>query len=124
LGILYCFLETLQHLFVGVDEHLIVELELKLQVGDNPEVHCQVAMIATHTIQQSHQFHPYLPQPDDPQGLLYLNLDRVAHQVLLEYGVEEQTSVLLQHGLGMRFLLVELNPEELAQLLERVLLSI
>jgi hypothetical protein len=45
------FFEILKCLLIGVDEHLVIEQEGKLHIGDNSEVEGQVAMIAAHAIE-------------------------------------------------------------------------
>jgi len=35
LSVLHCFLEVLESLFVGVDQHLVIKLELKLHARND-----------------------------------------------------------------------------------------
>jgi hypothetical protein len=122
LRFLHCLFEVLEGLLVGVDEELVVKGEFEVHAGDHAQVEGEVPMVAAHAVEDVDQLHPHFPDLDGPYHLLQLDLNRVYHLVLAEDCLEEPLSALLQQGVHVGLLLVELDAEEAAELLERLLL--
>ena len=84
-----CLFKWLKYLFVGVDQHFIIKLELEFIIRYGSEIKCQIPVIAAHSIQNIHHFQTIFSQFYNSECLLNLYLDWINNQMLLQNSIEE-----------------------------------
>ncbi len=61
-----CFFKWLKYLFIGIDQHFIIKLELEFIIRYDFEIKCQISVIAAHSIQNVHHFQTIFSQFNNP----------------------------------------------------------
>ena len=124
LSILHWLLKVLEHLFIGIDEHLIIQMKFKCLLRKHSKIKSQISMIASHSIEQTYQLDSNFSKSNNSKHFLYLYFYRIGNKMLLQDSIKEDRSIFLEHCLCMSFLLIKFDSKELTQLLHCMFLVV
>lgn len=96
LSFFYSLLKILKCLLIRINKQLVIQSKFEIHSRYNPQIECEIPMIASHPIEDIDQLYPHFSYLNSPYHLLKLDLNRIDNLMLVENSFEKTFSVFLE----------------------------